>query len=306
MHLNSIWSFVKEVFEKWADDKAPKLGAAVSFYTIFSLAPLLIISIAVAGFIFGEEASRGELVDQMRDLIGRDGAMVVQTAIKNASDKTSGTIAAIISIVTLIIGATAVFVELQDSLNMIWKIKPKPGRGIIRGLIMDRLISFAMVVGVGFLLLVSLVVSAVLATVNDFISENLFSVPVTLLDMANIGVSLAVIFLMFAMIFKVLPDVDIAWSDVWVGALVTALLFVAGKYLIGLYLGSSSLSSTYGAAASLVVLLLWVYYSAQIVFLGAEFTQVYANRFGSGIKPSSHFMLYNGGEKKPPSVGETE
>ncbi len=291
MNLNykSIWKFISDVFDKWMDDKAPKLGAAVAFYTIFSLAPLLLISISLSGIIFGEDAARGKIVEEVQGLIGRNGAEIIQTAIKGASDMESGIIAAIISLITLFIGATAVFVELQDSLNMVWNIKPKPGRGIIKGLIRDRLISFSMVVGIGFLLLVSLIISAALSALTDYMSEHIFAIPASILQLANIIVSLFIFFLVFSMIFKVLPDVEIHWSDVWMGALVTAVLFELGKYLIGLYLGNSSYSSTYGAAGSLVILLLWVYYSAQIVFLGAEFTQVYSNKFGSGILPSKHF-----------------
>ncbi len=290
--IKKIYFFIKEVIDKWVDDKAAKLGAAVSFYTIFSLAPLLIIAISVAGVIFGEDAARGRIVTEIHGLIGREGAEVVQTAIKNANQSSSNWYAIVFSIVTLIIGSTVVFVEIQDSLNMIWKVKPKPERNPIIGFLKDRLISFAMVVATGFLLLVSLLISTVLSALADYITKSFVSIPIQLLQISNIIISFSVIFILFAMIFKVLPDVQIAWSDVWVGAAVTSGLFVLGKYLIGLYLGTSTLSSTYGAAGSLVVLLLWIYYSAQILYLGAEFTQVYSNRFGSGIKPADAFMRY--------------
>lgn len=290
--VKKIWKFIVEVFEKWIGDKAAKLGASLSFYTIFSLAPLLIIVISVAGLIFGENAARGEIVGQIKGLVGNDGAQVVQTALKNSSNQETGIISLVISMVTLAIGSTVVFIELQESLNMIWKVKPKPGRHLIRGLLKDRLQSFAIVIATGFLLLVSLLISASLSALNRFVNEKLIPVPISALDILNIIISFGVIFLLFALIYKILPDVDIQWNDVWIGALVTALLFVAGKYLIGLYIGSSTLSSTYGAAGSLVILLLWVYYSAQILFLGAEFTYVFANRFGSGIKPSRKFMRY--------------
>lgn len=292
MKIKSLFSFSKEVFEKFAADKAPKLGASLAFYTIFSVAPLLIVIISVSGLIFGEEAARGEIVAQMQELIGRDGAEVIQTALQNSSDAESGIIALIASFVTLIIGSTVVFAELQDSLDMIWKVKPKPGRSLIKGLIKDRLISFSMVMGVGFLLLVSLIVSALISALETYISNNFLSIPFWILEIGNVVISLGVIILLFAMIFKYLPDVHINWNDVWFGAAITAALFVAGKFLIGLYLGQSSTASTYGAAGSLVVLLLWVYYSSQIFFLGAEITQVYANKYGSGIRPTSKFMKY--------------
>jgi membrane protein len=294
MKLNpkAIWNFIVEVIEKWISDKAAKLGASLSFYTIFSLAPLLIIAIALAGLIFGENAARGEIVGQIKGLVGKEGAEVVQTALKNSSNQETGIISLIISMATLAVGSTVVFVELQESLDMIWKVKPKPGRHLIRGLLKDRLQSFAIVVTTGFLLLVSLLISALLSALSNYVNEKFVPVPIIILDIINNLFSLGVIFLLFAMIYKILPDVDIHWNDVWIGALVTALLFVAGKFLIGLYIGSSTLSSTYGAAGSLVILLLWVYYSAQILFLGAEFTYVFANKFGSGIKPSSKFMRY--------------
>ncbi|OGU71630.1 MAG: ribonuclease BN [Ignavibacteria bacterium RBG_16_34_14] len=292
LNFGKIWQFIKDVFNKWLDDKAPKLGAALSFYTIFSLAPLLIIVISVAGFIFGPDAARGELVGQIEDLVGREGAEVVQTALKNTNDPKSGIIAIVVSLITLVIGSTAVFVELQESLDIIWRVKPKPGRNIFRGLLADRVQSFALVVATGFLLLVSLLVSTAIAALSNFVNERLLAVPIYVLDIANLIISFGVIFILFAMIYKVLPDVNLGWKDVWVGAMVTTVLFVLGKYLIGLYIGSSSLGSTYGAAGSLVIFLLWIYYSAQILFLGVEFTYIYTVRYGSGIKPSKRFMIY--------------
>jgi len=292
LNFKKIWEFIKEVFGKWIDDKAPKLGAALSFYTIFSLAPLLIIVISVAGFIFGPDAARGELVGQIEGLIGREGGEIIQTALKNTNDTESGIIAIVISFVTLVIGSTVVFVELQESLDMIWRVKPTPGRNIFKGLLLDRVQSFTLVVATGFLLLVSLIISAGLSALSNFVNEKFISIPIYILDIINVCISLGVIFLLFAMIYKVLPDVEIKWKDVWVGALVTAVLFVLGKYLIGLYIGSSSLSSTYGAAGSLVIFLLWIYYSAQILFLGVEFTYIYTIRYGSGIQPAKKFMRY--------------
>jgi membrane protein len=297
-----IWKFLVNVFDKWSTDKAPKLGAALSFYTIFSLAPLLVIIISVAGLLFGEEAARGEIVQQIEGLIGREGAAIVQTALKNTSNSESGIIAIIISLITSIVGSTIVFVELQDSLDMIWRVRPKPGRNLIRGLVRDRLLSFAVVIGSGFLLLVSLIISAAISSLNHFINENLIATPIWMLEQINNLISFGIVYILFAMIYKILPDVHNSWSDVWIGALITSLLFVLGKYLIGIYIGTSTLSSTYGAAGSLVVLLLWVYYSAQIIFLGAEFTAVYAEKYGSGIKPKSKFMRYNFDEDHPEQI----
>jgi membrane protein len=287
-----IFDFLKAVFEKWATDKAPKLAASLAFYTIFSLSPLLIIVISIGGLLFGAEAARGEIVTEIEGLIGREGAEVVQTALKNSADPKTGVMSILISLITLIIGSTVVFIELQDSLDMIWKVKPKPGRSMIKGLVKDRLQSFALVVGAGFLLLVSLVVSAGINALSTFL-QNRVDLPFDLMQIVNIIFSIAILFALFGLIYKVLPDVHISWGDVWVGSLVTALLFTLGKYLIGLYLGTNTLGSTYGAAGSLVVLLLWVYYSSMILFLGAEFTQVYANRYGSGIRPTSKFMKYS-------------
>ena len=291
-NIKEAWKFLISVFDKWSMDKAPKLGAALSFYTIFSLAPLLVIIISVAGLIFGEDAARGEIVQQIEGLIGREGATIVQTALKNTSNSESGIIAILISLITSIIGSTIVFVELQDSLDLIWRVKPKPGRSLIHGLIRDRLLSFTVVIGSGFLLFVSLIISAVISSLNHFINENLIVIPFWMLEQINNLISFGIVYVLFAMIYKILPDVHNSWSDVWIGSLITSVLFVLGKYLIGIYIGTSTLSSTYGAAGSLVVLLLWVYYSAQIIFLGAEFTAVYAEKYGSGIKPKSKFMRY--------------
>ncbi len=292
IRLKGIWEFIKDVFNKFIDDKCPKLGAALSFYTIFSIAPIIVISIAVAAVIFGREAARGEVIEQIHSLVGYEGAKVIQTALKNAHYSARSFVTIITGFVTLIIGSTVVFVELQDSLNIIWKVKPKPGQNILKGLLRDRLQSFAMVIATGLLLLISLVISALISSINNYISMSLFNLPKFVLDISDIIISLILTFILFMMIFKFLPDVQIRWKHVWMGALVTSVLFILGKYLISLYLGTSSLGSTYGAAGSLVIFLLWIYYSAQILFLGAEFTQVYANKYGKGILPASKFMKY--------------
>jgi membrane protein len=277
-----IWRLLKETFAEWNKDKASRLAAALSYYTIFSLAPLLIIAIAIAGFFFGEEAAKGEIIGQLQGLVGRDGAEVIQTAIENANRaENDGSIASLISIAVLLFGASGVFAELQDALNTVWEVEPKPELGI-GDFLRKRFLSFAMILGIGFLLLVSLIISAVLAGINHYTNSLLPGFD-SLWQIVNFIVSFGVITLLFAMIYKFLPDVKITWGDVAIGAAITALLFVIGKYLIGLYLGNSSFSSTYGAAGSIIIILVWTYYSAQILFFGAEFTQVYARRYGSQI-----------------------
>lgn len=287
--MKAIWTNLVEIFDKWSTDKAPKLGAALSYYTTFSLAPLLVIAIALAGFIFGADAAQGKIVYELQSLIGKEGALVVQTAIKKSSNFHTGVIASILSIATLILTATAVLVELQDSLNIIWRVRTKPGRAI-KEYLRSRLISFAMVLVIGFLLLVSLIISTAINALSNYVGT-FFSIPIPVLQILNLFISLFVIFILFALIFKVLPDVELSWKDVRIGALVTTILFLIGRYLIGLYLGNSSISSTYGAAGSLAVLLVWIYYSAQILFLGAEFTYIYTNKWGSGTKPSKHAVV---------------
>lgn len=281
--LLHIRDLIKETFSEWSEDKASRLAAALSYYTIFSIAPLLIIAIGVAGLVFGHEAAMNEVVGQIRGMVGDDGAQVIQTVLQNASKTTSGIIATVVGAVTLLIGASGAFGQLQDSLNTIWEVKPKKGRGV-KGLMRDRFLSFSMVLFIGFLLLASLLLTAVLAGIGKYLSD-LLPMSSVVLQAMNFGVSLTVTAFLFALIFKVLPDAIVRWRDVWVGALVTALLFSLGRFLIGLYLGRASIGSAYGAAGSLVVLLFWVYYSAQILFLGAEFTQVYAKRFGMEIVP---------------------
>jgi membrane protein len=293
INYKAIWKFTEDVFNKFSEDKVTKLGAALSFYTIFSLSPLLVISISVAGAIFGKDAASGAIIGQIKDLIGLEGAKLIQTALINAQYKEHSLFPVVLSIITLLVGSTVVFVDLQESLNMIWKVKPKPSRNFFKGLLKDRIQSFAVVIGSGFLLLVSLIVSAVISGINNYISNSFFALPLIYLHLTNIFISVLLVFLLFLMIFRVLPDVNIQWQHIWLGALLTAILFELGKYLIGLYLGTSTLGSTYGAGGSLVILLLWVYYSSQILFLGAEIIFVYTNKYGKGIKPADKFMKYH-------------
>jgi len=284
MTVRNGWELVKGAFVEWDEDKASRLAAALAYYTAFSLAPLLVIAIGIAGLVLGESAAQGEIMGQLQGLMGAEGARLVEQMIA-ASRKPSESIAATaIGIAVLMFGAAGVFGQLQDALNTIWEVKPRPGRGW-RGMLRDRFFSFTMVLGTGFLLLVSLVLSAGLAWLGDYLNSY-FELPEAAFHVFNLVLSLVLITLLFGLIFKVVPDATIAWRDVWIGAAITALLFSLGKFLIGLYLGKSTVASTFGAAASLAILLVWIYYSAQILFLGAEFTQVYATRFGSRIRPA--------------------
>jgi membrane protein len=280
-------SLLKKTASEWMEDDAPTLGAALAYYTVFSLAPLLTIAIAIAGFFFGKEAGQGQIFDELRGLIGEETGKAVQEMVQSANAQpTVGIIATIVSVVMLLFGASGVFGQLQASLNRIWEVKPKPGRGVL-GILRDRLLSFGFTLVVGFLLLVSLVLTAAIALVAEWMG-GLMPGSETLAQLLNFVLSLALITLLFGMMFKFLPDAKIAWHDVWIGAFLTALLFTVGKFALGLYLGKSSVASSYGAAGSLIVLLLWVYYSSQILFFGAEFTQVYANRFGSRVAPADN------------------
>jgi membrane protein len=246
----------------------------------------LIIAIAIAGRVFGPEAAQERIVAQFSSLIGADSAEALQAMIANARHPSESVAAAVFGVIILLFGASGVFGQLQDALNTIWEVAPRPGRGIL-GVIKDRFFSFTMVLGVSFLLLVSLIISAALAAVGEFVTALLPGL-VILAQMLSLLISLSAVTVVFALIFKVVPDVEIDWSDVWMGAAVTAVLFVLGQFAIGLYLGNSDVTSTYGAARALVVILLWVFYSAQILFLGAEFTQVYANMYGSRIIPADN------------------
>lgn len=282
--FKNFWYVIKESFHEWSEDKASRLAAALSYYTIFSLAPLLVIVIAIAGLVWGQQAAKGAIVGQIQGLVGQSGAQQVQTMIQNANRPGAGIVATIIGVVVLILGATGVFTALQDSMNTIWEVQPKAGQGIWH-MIRERFLSFAMVLGIGFLLIVSLVVTAALSAIGKFMAGSLpFST--LLLQAINIAVSLLVLTFLFAVIYKFLPDAKTGWKEVLLGGLITAILFTVGRQLIGLYLGRSSTASIFGAAGSLIILLLWIYYSGMILFMGAEITQVYANHFGKGIVPA--------------------
>jgi membrane protein len=286
MKRKPLWKLLKTIFIKWLDDDPFQSAAALSYYTLFSLAPLLIISIAVAGFVFGRETAQNQIVSTIQGLIGQESAQAVQAMIQNASNKPrTGMISTLLGGIILLFGAGGVVGQLQTSLNTIWGVRAQPDSGL-RDFIRKRFISFAMVLGVGFLLLVSLAVSAFISGLTQFIGS-LFGGAAVIAHLLDILISFAFITLLFAMIYKFLPDIQIQWKDVWIGAALTSILFTIGKFFIGLYLGSSGVTSIYGAAGSLITVLLWVYYSSLIFLLGAEFTQVYATMYGSGVAPAA-------------------
>ena len=275
------WTLLKDTFTKWSADKAPRLGAALSYYTVFSLAPLLVMTITIAGLVFGKEAAQHAITMQMESLVGPQSAAAVTEMLNLAQKPTAGMLASAIALATLALGASGVFAQLQDALNTVWGVELQASRGLW-GTIKDRFFSIMAVLGTGFLLLVALVLSAALAAFGKLFSGWLPGHE-SVSHMADLVVSFGVITLLFAMMFKLLPDAKIAWPDVWVGAALTSLLFTTGKFAIGLYLGKADVGSAYGAAGSFVILLVWVYYSSQILLFGAEFTAVYANRYGSRI-----------------------
>lgn len=280
----TLFDVLRETYREWSEDQAARLAAALAYYTAFSIAPLLLLVISIAGLVFGREAAEGQVFAQLQGLLGPDAASAIQEGIANSDNTGAGAISVIIGLATLIWSASNVFSQLQDALNTIWEVKADPDAGIVTT-VRRRFLSMTMVLGIGFLLLVSLMLSAGIAAVGAFFS-GLLPGGAIVWQALNFALSFAVIALLFAAIYKVLPDVTIAWSDVWIGAGFTALLFTVGKLLIGLYLGHASVGSTFGAAGSLLVFLVWVYYSAQILFFGAEFTQVFARRYGSRIVPA--------------------
>lgn len=286
MRIPVVAGLFWEALKGWWNHNVPRLGASLSYYTIFALAPVLLVAISVAGAVFGEDAVRGRVVGELEELTGRSSALVIQQLLARAADQEAGAIAAVVGGVTFLLTSTGAFLELQAALNQIWGVKAQPGVNVI-GFLKQRFVSFGLVVGIGFLLLVSLAVSAALSAAEDWIIGR---VPGSALAMqfASSALSFAVITVLFALLYKVLPDVKLAWKDVWVGGAVTALLFSLGKYLIGLYLGNSAPASSYAAAGSFIVFLLWVYYSAQIVLLGAEFTRVWAERTVGPVETVDH------------------
>jgi len=297
MPPRDVFGMLKEAFRDWNEDNAPRLGAALSYYTIFSIAPLLLISIGVAGLVFGAEAAQGRVVAQIQGLVGRNAAEAIQGMLENARKPGQGVLATVLGFATLLFGAGGAFNELRAALDVIWEIPPRQGGGVL-AMIRERVASFAMVLVVGFLLLVSLVLSA---GISAFEVKGTFPGSGVVLQLVNNGVSMGVITVLFALIFKYLPDAHppVAWKDIWIGAFITAALFTLGKYGIGFYVGRSAVGSAYGAAGSLVLLLVWVYYSAQILFFGAELTQVYARRHGSRLGLAAEAPAAAGSDATP-------
>ena len=294
--LAYLWELTRETAVEWKKDGASRLAASLAYYTVFSLAPLLIIVIAVAGFVFGQTTARDEIFHQMRALMGPSGADYMKTLLDNSWDGSSGIVATLLGFVMLLVGATGAFAELQDSLNQIWQAAPRKGNGIWLYL-RQRLLSFSLVLTIGFLMMVSLVLSAGLSAASKYL---FWLVPdyFPLLNLLNWFLSFLVTAGLFAAIYKILPDAQVRWKNVWLGAAMASLLFSIGRYFIGLYLGQSSFSSVYGAAGSFVVILLWVYYSAQILFFGAEFTWVCARHDGSGMLAADATSRDPRGKKK--------
>jgi membrane protein len=279
--MKRLWGLIKPTYEQWAAHNAPKMGASLAYYTVLSLAPILIVVVSVIGFVLGPKAAEGQVVGQIQQMVGNNGAQAIQTVLAHANHPASGIISSIIGLITLFIGASGVFSELRDSLNTIWDVPATNTSSFTNsGLLTTarkRALSFGMVLAIGFLLLVSLVISTALAAAGKYAGQ-ILPISAGLLELMNFFVSVLVITVLFALIFKFLPDVHVSWRDVWIGAFATSVLFTVGKILLGLYIGWASVGSVYGAAGSLVVVLVWVYYSAQIFLFGAEFTHVYSKQ----------------------------
>jgi len=281
---------MKDTFTGFADDKALKFSAALSYYTMFSLGPLLLLLISLVGLFLGKDAVQGKLFGEINGLLGNEAAAQVQEIIRNMEINGDSTTAVIIGAITLIIGATTVFGEIQDSINIIWRVKAKPRRGWLK-LLKDRLLSSSLIIGLGFLLIVSLIINGAVQALSDWLKGYFPDVTVILFNIVNMVVSFGVIFVLFGVIFKVLPDVKIAWRDVRMGAFFTAVLFMIGRFAINFYITSTGTANTYGAAGSIIVILVWVYYTAAIMYLGAEFTRAYANFTGLHIRPSEYAVV---------------
>jgi membrane protein len=302
-YIRRLGSLLKETAIQWDEDQAARQAASLALYTLLSVAPLLIVSIKVAGIALGDEAARGQVSQEIGRLVGPQAGAAIEAMVNNAKQPGQGVLGSLVGLGVLLFGASGVFGELQTSLNQIWEVKPRPGRGIM-GFLKERFFSFTMVMGVAFLLLVSLVVSAVLATVTEHFRELVPYAP--LWWVLNVAIGIGITTVLFALIFKVIPDARIGWHDVWVGAFATAVLFSVGRVALSWYVGRSATVSPFGAAGSLVALIVWVYYSAQILFFGAEFTQVFATRYGSRILPSPHAMRLDEAPQRKAREGRRE
>ncbi|MBC7934705.1 MAG: YihY/virulence factor BrkB family protein [Rhizobacter sp.] len=284
--FKNIWGLLRETFKGFSDHKITKISGSLAYYTVFSMAPLLVVIISLCGFFLEREAVEGKIYGVLQGFVGQDTAVQLQELVKNAAVDNSG-IAAVVGIVTLLIGATTVFAEIQDSINSIWGLKPKPKRGWLKFL-QNRFLSFSVIISLGFLLLTSLLVTGIIETLMSGLQQRFPDVAVITFYVINILITLTVSMLIFAVIFKVLPDAQIRWRDVMTGALITAILFMLGKFGISLYISQTKIGSTYGAAGSLAVLLVWIYYSSIILYVGAEFTRAYAVKYGREIRPNHY------------------
>ncbi len=284
MNPKAIIDVFKETFKEWGEDKAPRLGAALAYYTVFSIGPLLVLVIAIASLVFAN--AEDQIVNTIGGVVGKESSDVIRQTVQNANKEGANIIVTIIGIVTLLLGASGVFGQLKDALNTIWEVKPKPGLGILNT-IKERFFSFTMVLGTGFLLLVSLVITAAVSALNEVLKSILPGADI-IGQIISFIVSVLIVALMFTLLFKFLPNVKITWGDVWIGGLVTALLFTIGQFALGFYLSSGAVGESFGAAASFVIILVWIYYSTQILFFGAEFTQVYTNKYGSRVRPDEN------------------
>lgn len=310
LSLKGVWEILKNAFKGFSDDKVTKLSGSLAYATIFSMAPLLIVIISLCGWFLGKEAIEGKVYGELVGFVGASTAAQLQEVIKNASLSGKSTIAAVIGVVTLLIGATSVFAEIQDSINTIWGIKPKPKRGWVN-LLRNRFLSFSVIVSLGFLLLVSLGVSYIIDGFSERLMRNFPDVTVVVFYIINIIISFAVISVLFGVIFKVLPDAKIKWRDVAAGAMATAVLFMLGKFGISFYVNKSNVGSSYGAAGSIIILLVWIYYSAIILYFGAEFTKAWALKYGSEIYPNHYAVTtrlveVEMGANKPVDTNEKE
>ncbi|HTL59489.1 MAG TPA: YihY/virulence factor BrkB family protein [Candidatus Limnocylindrales bacterium] len=285
MRIKSGWEVIKGTVARFSDDHVTTLGAAVAYYAIFSIAPILVIIVGVVGLVFGEGSARHEMLDQLKSAVGPRSAAVIESMMSSQTREGS-LIATIIGIVALLLGASGVFGQLKMSLNLIWHVQPKPGRAV-PGLIMDRLVSLVVLMGIGILLIVSLVLSTAVTAFYHYIEQNI-QIPGSFARLVQLLVSGFVLTMLFAMLFKLLPDVRIGWRNLWVGSITTALLFLLGEYLLSLYLGRQGTASPYGAAGSVVLILMWIYYSSLIVLIGAEFTQAYVRQTGASVEPGKY------------------
>jgi membrane protein len=285
--FKNAWELLSVSFTAFDEDRALRMSAALAYYTTFSIAPLLIMLISLASFLYGKEAVQGQVFGGINEFVGNEAVLQIQEIIQKVTTRENSTWAIITGFVTLFIGATGVFVEIQDSINMIWRVRAKPKKGWVK-LITNRLLSFSMIATLGFLLIVSLIINGIVALISGYLSQYFPDITIVLVNVFNIALTFVVISALFAIIFKFLPDVEISWKDVRMGALFTALLFMLGKFLIGLYIEKAAPGSVYGTAGSIIVILVWIYYTSAILYFGAEFTQVYAEKYGGKIKPSSY------------------